>query len=241
MIFTDKFTGDKNEIFNKSKFKEFSLPDNAKYTTRSLELVYQMYCKWLNTRHGFYLHQMKLSIDDSLEKCSDSLLDYLFHRVQGDIENRNTGSDKSISLISQTYRKGTKTIHEGFFLMPMTEVEMTESPRGDKSEHPKSVHRIFSRILTQFHNNDFTEALDLDDDALDLHFMYSNLGEGFGAIYKDSSFEMHEQGFNTLCEFAELPKEKSNIESILFQTRHGYNPAHSYFCTSIFEPFFFHI
>ena len=241
MIFTDKFTGDKNEIFNKSKFKEFSLPDDAKYTTRSLELVYQMYCKWLNTRHGFYLHQVRFSVDDSLELCSDSLLDYLFHRVQGDIEHRNTGPDKSISLVSATHRKGAKTNHIGYFLMPMTEAEMTESPRGNKSESPKSVHRIFSRILTQFHHNNFTEVADVEDDALDLGFMYSDFGEGFGAIYKDSSFEVHEQGFNILCELAELPEEKSNIEPVLFRTWHGYNPTHSYFCTSMFEQFFLHI
>lgn len=241
MIFRDEFTGEKSEIFKKLKFKEFKLPTDVNYTERSLQLIYEMYSRWLNTRHGFYLYQMKLSVDDCLERCSDSLLDYLFHRVQGDIEHRNTGSDKSISLISSTHRKGTKTIHEGCFLMPMTETEMAKNSRGDKSETPKSVHRIFSRILTQFHNNDFTEALDFEAGALDLRFMYSDLGEGFGVIYKDSSFEVHEQGFNILCELAELPKEKSNIEPVLFRTWYGYNPNHSYFCTSIFEPFFFYI
>ena len=241
MIFRDEFTGEQSEIFKKLKFKEFKLPTDVNYTERSLQLIYDMYCSWLNTRHGFYLYLMKLSVDDSLELCGDSLLDYLFHRVQGDIEHRDTGSDKSISLVSTTYREGTKTIHEGFFLMPMTEAEMTETPRGDKSVTPKSVHRIFSRILTQFHNNEFVEVLDLEEDALDLRFRYSDFGEGYEAIYKDSSFEVHEQGFNILCELAELPKEKSNIEPVLFRTWYGYNPYHSYFCTSIFEPFFFHI
>tara|TARA_B110000211_G_scaffold99557_2_gene115943 strand:+ start:16346 stop:16474 length:129 start_codon:yes stop_codon:yes gene_type:complete len=39
MIFNEKYSGDENEIFNKIKFKEFNLPDDTNYTTRSLELI----------------------------------------------------------------------------------------------------------------------------------------------------------------------------------------------------------
>ncbi|PHR85433.1 MAG: hypothetical protein COA59_00255 [Colwellia sp.] len=236
MIFNDKYSGDENEIFNKTKFKEFNLPDDANYTTRSLELIHQMYCRWLNTRYGIYLYNVKLTIADNVDICSESILDYLFHRVQGDVEHRNTGSDKSIGLILKTYREGSSTIHEGYFLMPMTETEKNNSPRGDKTEISKDVHRIFSRILTQYwyHVNDEI----FDDEALGLKFSYATLGEGYGVIFNDSSFEVHERGFNMLCVIPDLFTDKPGADTASFRTRDGYNPAHNYFCTSLFEPFF---
>jgi hypothetical protein len=237
MIFRDEYTGQKREIFNKRKFKEFNLYENVDYTTRSLELIYPMYCQWLNTRHGIYLYEMKLSIDDSVGVCNESLLDCLFHRVQGDIEHRNTGPDKSIDLIWKTYRKGSMTIIEGYFLMPMSEAEKADSPRGDKAEIPKSVHRIFSRILEQYSIH-FHEDM-FDDDALDLRFQYSTFGEGYEVIFSDSNIEVHEIGFNILCQIAQLPREKQEVESTLFRLRKGYTPAHGYFCTSVFEPLLF--
>jgi hypothetical protein len=236
MIFSDKYSGDKNEIFKKPKFKEFNLYDKVDYTTRSLELTYQMYCRWLNTRYGIYLYNVKLTIADNVDICSESILDYLFHRVQGDVEHRNTGSDKSIGLISKTYRKGTSTIHEGWFLMPMTEAEKHDNPRGDKAEISKDVHRIFSRILTQYWYHVNSEIF--DEEALGLEFSHVKLGEGCEAIFNDSSFEMHERGFNTLCVMADLYTDKPGVDTALFRTRDGYNPAHNYFCTSLFEPFF---
>lgn len=237
MMFSDKYTGDKNEIFNKPKFKEFNLYNKADYTTRSLELIYSMYCSWLNTRHGIYFYHMKLSVDDSVKTCPESLLDCLFHRVQGDIEFRDTGPDKSINMIWKTRREGSITIFEGFFLMPMTETEKTDNPRGDKAEIPKSVHRIFSRILDQYSIH-FHEDI-FEDDALDLCFEYSNLGEGYGIIFSDSNFKVHETGFNVLCEIAQLSSKKQEVESALFRVKYGYTPTHNYFCTSVFEPLLF--
>lgn len=238
MIFNDKYSGDENEIFNKTKFKEFNLPDDTNYTTRSLELIYEMYCRWLNTRHGVYLYKMKLSVDDSVNASGESLLDCLFHRVQGDIEHRNTGADKSIGLIWKTYRKGSMTVHEGYFLMPMSEAEKIDNPRSDKAKIPYSVHSVFSRISDQYSIHFHEDIFEFD--ALDLRFKYSTLGEGYEIIFSDSNFEVHELGFNTLCEIAQLSSEDQEIESVLFRTKYGYTPAHGYFCTSVFEPLLFH-
>jgi hypothetical protein len=239
MVFRDEYTGQQSEVFNKLKFKEFNLPADANYTERSLQLIYEMYCRWLNTRHGAYLYQMKLSVDDSVEVCAESLLDCLFHRVQGDIELRDTGPDKSINMIWKTRREGSMTIFEGYFLMPMTGVEKTDSPRSDIAEIPKSVHRIFSRILDQYSIH-FHEDI-FEDEALDLCFKYSALGEGYGIIFSDSNFESHELGFKTLCEIAQLSSEKQEAEPALFRTKYGYTPTHGYFCTSVFEPLLFNM
>lgn len=239
MMFSDEYTGQKNEIFSKSKFKGFDLPTNTSYTERSLQLIYDMYCRWLNTRHGAYLYLMKLSVDDSVGICAESLLDYLFHRVQGDVEFRDTGSDKSINMIWKTRREGSMTIFEGYFLMPMTAEEKTDSPRRDKAEIPKSVHRVFSRIFTQYAYH--VDGDIFEDDALDLCFQYPTSGEGYGMIFSDSNFEVHELGFNALCKVAQLSSEKQEVEPALFRVKYGYTPSHSYFCTSLFEPFLFDI
>jgi hypothetical protein len=236
MIFRDEYTGQQSEIFNKLKFKEFTLYDDAKYTTRSLELIYPMYCQWLNTRHGIYLTKVKLSISDEANLCSESLIDYLFHRVQGDIESRQACSDKSIGLVWKTYREGASTIHEGLFLIPMTEAEMNESPRGEKAKVSRDVSSIFELILVHYDYRLYGQLLGDDDEKpIELEFRHSKFGEGHRVIFSDSSLKMHEQGFNTLCDFAELPDD---AESALFRVRNGYNPAHNYFNTSLFEPFF---
>ncbi len=240
LIFRDEYTGQQSEIFNKLKFKEFTLPSDEKYTSRSLELIYPMYCQWLNTRHGIYLTKFELSISDDSDLCSESLIDYLFHRVQGDTGGRSTCSDKSISLIWKTYRKDSSTIHEGFFLIPMTEAEMTESPRGEKAEIPNGVNNIFSHIDAQYHHRLYGQLLceDLIDEKplmIGLEFFHSKFGEGSKVIFSNSSFQMHEQGFLTLCEIAELSKD---TDSALLRVRSGYNPTHNYFNTSLFEPFF---
>ena len=237
MIFNDIYSGDENEIFNKLKFNVFNLPDDINYTTRSLELIYPMYCNWLNTRQGMYVVKFELSIpDDPGSFCSEALIDYLFHRVQGDVGYRNTGSDKSIGLLWKTYRRDSSTVHEGHFLIPMTEAEVIESSRGDKAHAPESVIGIFSRILDKHQNSIYLGTV--EEESLELSFMYSKSGEGYGVIFNDSSFELHEQGFVTLCEVAQLSKDKPGAATDLFRARCGYNPAHSYVSTAFsFNPF----
>jgi hypothetical protein len=242
MIFNDIYSGDENEIFNKLKFNAFNLPDDINYTTRSLELIYPMYCRWLNTRHGMYVVKFELSIPDNIDNpdnrgsfCSEALIDYLFHRVQGDVGYRNTGSDKSIGLLWKTYHRDSSTVHEGHFLIPMTEAEVIESPRGDKAPVPESVTNIFSRIIDKYNLSIYMGRF--DDDPVELDFMYSKLGEGYRAIFNDSSFELHEQGFVTLCEVAQLSINKPDVDSTLFRARCGYNPVQSYFDASLYDPF----
>ncbi|KXJ57377.1 MAG: hypothetical protein AXW17_03175 [Colwellia sp. Phe_37] len=236
MIFNDKYSGDKNEIFDKLKFKEFNLPDDANYTTHSLELIYPMYCYWLNTRYGIYVVKFNLSIPDEPGSfCSEYLIDHLFHRVQGDVGYRNSGSDKSIGLLWKTYRKESSTIHEGCFLVPMTEVELTESPRGDEAHTPEGVTSIFSRIIDKYNFNE--EVGILQDEAMELKFIHPKQGEGSAVIFNDSRFELHEQGFVTLCEVAQLPKDKPDADTGLFRARCGYNPTRSYVSGDWYDPF----
>ena len=235
MIFNDKYSGDENEIFNKTKFKEFNLPDDTNYTTRSLELIYHMYCRWLNTRYGMYLVKFDLSTEDCFPVSNQSIIDYLFHRVQGDIQKRNTGPDKSIGMIWNTCLEGRSTTHKGYFLMPMTEAEMIKSPRDKEADISDDVFNIFSRIFNKYCYK--VEMGIISEDAVGLDFTHSKLGEGHNAIFSNSSFIMHERGFTTLCEIAELPTVKPNIDPTLFRVRYGYNPAHNYFCTYPFKPF----
>lgn len=235
MIFRDEFTGQQSEIFKNLKFKEFKLPDGANYTERSLELIYEMNSRWLNTRNGAYLVKFNLAIEDDNDAYSESVIDYLFHTVQGDIEKRDTGSDKSIGMIWNTIRKGTSIIHEGYFLMPMTESEKIKSPRGDEAKIPDDVYNIFSHILTNL--SDQVDNGAICEDAITLDFLCSNYGEGYRAIFSNSTFEMYECGFTTLCEIAELSIDESSIAPVLFRTRLGYTPHHGYFSSHAFKPF----
>jgi hypothetical protein len=241
MIFIDEYNGDESTLYTDKKFKEFTLKlPGAYYTARSMQLIYEMYCNWLKTRNGFYLFEVKLSVADSLGVCSESMLDCLFHRVQGDIKYLELGADKSIGFISNTYRLASSTIHNGYFLLPMSEAAKINSKRGEKAEIPEDVHRVFKRILNSFYCDSFCHEDIFKEDELDLSFTYSTSGEGSAAIFNDSSFEMHEEGFNRLCEIAELPIERKHIESSKFRAWHGYIPHHDYFCTSLFESFFFY-
>ncbi len=229
MIFRDEYMGQQSEIFNKLKFKEFTLPGDAKHTTRSLELIYPMYCQWLNTGHGIYLVKFNLSIEKDDDMYSELIIDYLFHRVQEYMKKRNTGTGKSMDMIWNTKHKDSSIIHEGYFLIPMTEAEMTKSPRGDEAQLPSNVYNIFSRILTNLS--------DKGERGVSLDFMYSKFGEGYKVIFSNSIFEMHECGFTILCEVAELSTDEPNIAPVLFRTRSDYTLPHSYFSTRAFKPF----
>ena len=236
MTFRDEFTGQQSEIFKKLKFKEFKVPTDFNFTERSLQLIYEMYCRWLNTRYGAYLYKFELTIEDDNDEYGETLIDYLFHIVQGSVEKRNTGSDKSIGMIWNTKRKDTSTVHEGFFLIPMTETEMINSPRGDEAEIPDEVHSIFSRILSNF--SDQVDNGIISKHRITLSFLWSKNGEGYSAVFKNSTFKMQEWCFITLCEVAELPKDEPSIAPVLFRTRLGYNPHHSYLSTQAFMPFY---
>lgn len=235
MIFRDEFTGEQSEIYKKPKFKEFKVPTDFKYTERSLQLIYEMYCRWLNTRYGAYLFKFNLSIEDDNGEYGETLIDYLFHTVQGYVEKRNTGSDKSIGMIWNTKRKDSSTVHEGFFVIPMTETEMIKSPRGDEAKIPDDVHSVFSRIFTNF--SDKVENGIISGHKIALTFLWSKYGEDFRAVFSNSSFKMQEWCFITLCEIAELPKDEPCIAPVLFRTRLGYNPHHSYLSTQASMPF----
>ena len=186
MIFRDEYTGQESEIFNKQKFKEFKLPADANYTERSLQLIYDMYARWINTRYGAYLVKFNLSIEDDSDAYSESVIDYLFHKVQGDIEKRNTGPDKSIGMIWTTNHKGSSIIHEGYFLMPMTEAEMIKSAREDEAKIPDDVYSVFSRILTNLSSQ--VDKGIICEDAITLDFLCSNYGEGYRAVFSNSIF-----------------------------------------------------
>ena len=116
----------------------------------------------------------------------------------------------------------------------MTEVELTGSPRGDMAHAPESVTSIFSRI---FDKRNFNEEVGiLQEGAMELNFIHSKQGEGNEVIFNDSRFELHEQGFVTLCEVAQLPKSKQGADSPLFRAKSGYNPSRSY-AADYYDPF----
>ncbi|MEH6595684.1 MAG: hypothetical protein V7736_09085 [Colwellia polaris] len=238
MIFNDKYSCDENELLKSDKYKEFSLiQSDVDYTTRSLGLIYDMYCRWLNTNHGIYLVKAKLSIPDGSDKCSESVIDYLFHMVQGNIKHRNVRSDNSIGLIWKTYRKDSSTIHEGYFLISMTEAEY-DKPRDKKMSSFsmdvfKSVGDSLSQLKAKFYNESDMEF----DKEIGLHFEFLFNIDGKGGLFHDSSFEVHEQGFTTLCKIAQLSIDKPDTESPLFRTRYGYSPVHWYFGNDSLEPF----
>lgn len=241
MIFIDKYSGNKNELAKKDKYKEFSLIQNeADHTTRSLGLIYEMYCRWLNTNYGVYLVKANLTIPDSSDECSESVIDYLFHMVQGNVKHRNVRSDNSIGLIWKTYRKDSSTIHEGYFLIPMTEAEY-DKPRNKKSLFSMDVFDAVANTMSQLKAK-FNKEFDLEFDKepvreIGLHFKFSFDNDGKGGLFHDSSFEVHEQGFATLCEIAQLSIDKPDAEPPLFRTRYGYNPRLWHFGNDSLEPF----
>ena len=238
MIFSDKYSGNKNELVKSDKYKEFSLiQSEVEYTTRSLGLIYDMYCRWLNTNHGIYLVKANLSIPDDSDECSESVIDYLFHMVQGNIKHRNVRSDNSIGLIWKTYRKDFSTIHEGYFLISMTEAEY-DKPRDKKmSLFSLDVFNSVGDTMSQLKAK-FDKEFDKEPDkkiGLYFEFLFSNNGKG--GLFHDSSFEVHEQGFATLCEIAQLSIDKPDTEFPLLRTRYGYSPVHWHFGNDSLEPF----
>jgi hypothetical protein len=230
MIFTDKYSGNKNELVKRDKYKEFSLNQNgANHTTRSLGLIYEMYCRWLNTTHGIGLLMFHLSIPDNSDECSESELDNLFHIAQGSVKQRNTGSDNSIGMISKTYRKDFSTNHEGYFLIPISDAEKHNILQGDKKPFLQELFNIPSRIFSG-------RKAKLDTEST-VYFSLQAKDKNHGIILSDSSFEVHEQGFATLCEIAQLSIDKPNAEPPLFRTRYGYSPTHWHFGKDSIEPF----
>jgi hypothetical protein len=88
LIFTDKYSGNENELAKIAKYKEFSLiQSESNHTTRSLGLIYDMYCRCLNTTHGIGLLMFHLSIPDDSGECSESELDNLFHFAQDSVKH----------------------------------------------------------------------------------------------------------------------------------------------------------
>jgi hypothetical protein len=230
MIFTDKYSGNKNELVKRDKYKEFSLTQSgANHTTRSLGLIYDMYCRWLNTTHGIGLLMFHLSIPDDSGECSESELDNLFHIAQGSVKHRNTGSDNSIGMISKTYRKDFSTNHEGCFLIPISDAEKHDILQGDKKPFLQELFNIPSRIFSGR-----KEKLDTESTV---YFSLQAKNKKYGIILSDAGFDAHEQGYNILCEIAQLSIDKPNAEPPLFRTRYGYSPTHWHFGKGSLEPF----
>ena len=213
MIFVDKYNGDADLLHQSGTFKEFILQDSEeRYTSRSLKLIYDMYCRWLNATHGICLVIFHLSIPDDSNECSESTLDNLFHTVQDNVKHRNTSSDNSIGLISKTYRKNFSTNHEGYFLLPISDTEKHDTLKGDNKPILREVANIISRTFAR-------RKVNLDTKSI-LHFSLKGKDMEHGIILSDACLDAHEQGFNILCEIAQI-----DIEPSLFRTRYGYNPA----------------
>jgi hypothetical protein len=229
MIFTDKYSGNENELVKKAKYKEFSLiQSGADYTDRSVGLIYDMYCRCLNTTHGIGLLMFHLSIPDDSGECSESELDNLFHIAQDSVKHRNTSSDNSIGLISKTYRKDFSTNHEGCFLIPISDEEKHDILQGDKKTLLRELLNIPSRIISG-------RKAKLDTEST-VYFSLKGKDKNHGIILSDSNFEVHEQGFATLCEIAQLSMDKPEAESPLIRTRYGYSPVHGHFGNDSLEP-----
>lgn len=230
MIFSDKYNGNKSELVKIDKYKEFSLTQSgANHTTRSLGLIYDMYCRWLNTAHGIGLLMFHLSIPDDSGECSESELDNLFHIAQGSVKHRNTSSDNSIGMISKTYRKDFSTIHEGCFLIPISDAEKHDILQGDKKTFLRELFNIPSQIFSG-------RKVKLDTEST-VYFSLKGKDKNHGIILADAGLDVHEQGFATLCEIAQLSMNKPDAEPPLFRTRYGYNPRLWHFGKDSLEPF----
>lgn len=75
------------------------------------------------------------------------------------------------------------------------------------------------------------------DKKIGLYFEFLFNNNGKGGLFYDSSFEVHEQGFATLCEIAQLSIDKPDTEFPLLRTRYGYSPVHWHFGNDSLEPF----
>tara|TARA_B110000211_G_scaffold99557_2_gene115942 strand:+ start:15286 stop:16047 length:762 start_codon:yes stop_codon:yes gene_type:complete len=220
VIFNDKFTGDEEGfLYKESRFKAFSLPDSdANYTTRSLGLIYEKYCRWLKTRHGFYQVELHMEIPDKSNICSESALDYWFNDIQMSLRPRATCSDNSIGFVWKTYRDNDKVIHKGHLLISMTKKEYCDIPRGKKATIPKGVRDILSNSM---------KVLSVRfEGKLNHCFSFSIKGEGEETIFHDSDFKAHEQSFQALCQVAQLPKQIKGDDFPLFRVRYGYHPGY---------------
>jgi len=223
MIFVDKYNGEK-DLLNKSEtFKEFKLQGPCSgYTSRSLKLIYEMYCRWLNTTHGISILMFHLSIPNASDECSESVLNNLFHIAQNSVKDRNTSSDNSIGMISKTYQKDSSTYHEGYFLIPIS-----DEGKNDKKKALREIFDIPSKVFAA------RESLNTQSSV---YFSRKGKYENHGIILSDANIDAHEQGFNILCEIAQIPASKADIEPPLLRTRYGYNPNLRLFDYSLVEP-----
>jgi len=219
MIFNDKYNGEEEFLFKAPKFKAFALPNNiADYTARSLQLIYEKYCQWLNTRCGFYRLQLHIEIPDESKICSESALDYLFNDIQMSVRSRRTCSDNSIGLVWNTYRENDKVIHKGHLLISMSVEEFNERPRGNKALIPVEVINILRDSLI---------ILDVKfEGKLNHFFSFSMKGEGEETIFNNSKFSAHEQSFQAFCQVAQLPQQIKDDNFPLFRVRYGYHPGY---------------
>ena len=212
MIFVDKYIGETDLLHKSEAFKEFKLQDpSGTYTSRSLKLIYDMYCRWLNTTHGIGILMFHLSIPNASGECSESVLNNLFHIAQNSVKDRNTGSDNSIGMISKTYQKALSAHHEGCFLIPIS-----DDGKNDKSKTLLEIFNIPSKVFAANRESLNTES--------SVYFSGKGKFENYGIIPSDANIDVHEQGFNILCEIAQLSASKADIEHPLLRTRYGYNP-----------------
>ncbi|MEW6984318.1 hypothetical protein AAD001_16815 [Colwelliaceae bacterium 6471] len=221
MIILDKYNGNTNELLRGSTFREFNLPiDGADYTTNSLGIIYDMYCRWLQAEFGISFVEFNLRIPDNSGARSELVLDSLFHTVQENIKHRKSCSHNSTGFIWKSYREGFSTIHKGYFFIPIIRGEIENKPEGNKNLLSKDILEIIGKIMSQDKEH-FTEDVGL--------YLVTPSEEGRGGVLCNSSFEAKEQAFARLCDIAKIYIEEQNYEPPLFTARIGYGtPTRSF-------------
>lgn len=213
MIILEKYCGYKAELLQRSAFREFNLPETgANYTTNSLAIIYEMYCKLLKIEYGLFFVEFNVSVPDSAKVCNESVIDYLFHRVQENIQHRKSHPGNTTGLLWKSYREGFSTNHTGYFFIPIIKGDLDGKSKGSKGLLTKEILETLGEITSQFHNN-FTEEVKA-------YFSFHGK-EGEEGVLCNSSFEAKEKGFSTLCKIAQLYLDELNFEPPLLTARYG--------------------
>jgi len=109
MQFNSQHSSKPREYCTKYVYRGLNLCDsNLDFSRNSLELLYEVYCRWESAKQNFLMVPIELIITDGNSMCDETLLEILFCVIENEVADRTLEELKKIELVC----KKDNSIHD---------------------------------------------------------------------------------------------------------------------------------
>ncbi|WP_372880292.1 hypothetical protein [Psychromonas sp.] len=204
------------ELYKEDEFKGLTVCNNGiPFVLRSLTQLYEMYCKWVNDKKGFYMIPIELIIPGGKGVCNEAVVNGLFCKIQYEIAEHMPEGDSSIGLAWTTGTANGFCVHRGYLFIKADAFEYARSSEDHNCFFDREFEHLLNSCMAsteKSHGKGVRGSVNYPSDEGGLSYLP---GRGDGDEKCQSNFQI-------ISRLAQVQTKGSSTP--LFRVRYGFKP-----------------